>query len=207
MIASIRGLLSQVSPRSGQSGAVVDVGGVGYQIFLLARSVGELPPVGEEVRFSTSMVVREDALQLYGFLDSSERDLFERLTSVSGIGPRMALALLDTLKPPELVQAILQGNTRALALAPGVGQKTAERLAIELRGQLSKWRSESTEHISVGARASSKVYEEVELALLALGYTPSEVVAALNAVASQLTGQQQTQVWLRTAIGWLAEQG
>lgn len=207
MIASIRGILSQVAPRSGQSWVVVDVGGVGYQVFLVSRSVGELPPVGEEVRFATSMVVREDAMQLYGFLDSSERDLFERLTSVSGIGPRMALALLDTLRPPELVQAILQGNTRALALTPGVGQKTAERLAIELRGQLSKWRSESSELVSVGARASSKVYEEVELALLALGYTPGEVVSALNAVASQLTGQQQTQVWLRTAIGWLAEQG
>jgi Holliday junction DNA helicase RuvA len=190
----------------GQSWAVVDVGGVGYQVYTPSRTVGFLPPIGEEVKLFTSLVVREDALQLYGFLEGAERDLFERLISVNGIGPRMALALLDTLKPPELVQAILQGNTRALALAPGVGQKTAERLAIELRNQLAKWRTESGELAAAGARAPSKVYEEVEMALLALGYTPGEVAAALNAVAPQLAGQAQTQAWLRTAIAWLAEQ-
>lgn len=125
---------------------------------------------------------------------------------MSGIGPRMGLALLETLAPTELVQAILQGNTRALALAPGVGTKTAQRLALELRSRLSKWREESGMS-AVGARASSRVYEEVELALLALGFAPGEVVRALDAVAPAMAGEEQTEAWLRAAIAWLSEQG
>lgn len=207
MIAFVRGPVVQTGPRSGSTWVVIEVGGVGLQVFTHTRTLAELPTGGAEAKLFTYLLVREDALQLFGFLEASERELFERLLSVSGVGPRMALALLDKLRPPELVQAILQSNTRVLALAPGVGQKTAERLALELRTQLGKWRAESPELAGVGARANSKVLEEVEMALLALGYTPTEVAAALNAVAPGLAGQQQTELWLRAAIGWLAEQG
>jgi holliday junction DNA helicase RuvA len=205
MIAFVRGLLAQVGPRTGSCWAIVDVGGVGYQVWTHSRTTSALPPLGEEVKIFTHMIVREDATQLFGFLDLSERELFGKLIGVSGIGPRMGLALLDTLKPPELVQAILQGNSRVLALAPGVGTKTAERLALELRSQLAKWRGE-TELAVAGTRGHSKVTEDVELALLALGYTPNEVASALNAIAPQLVNQNQTDVWLRSAIAWLAEQ-
>ncbi|MBW4697779.1 MAG: Holliday junction branch migration protein RuvA [Aphanocapsa lilacina HA4352-LM1] len=206
MITFVRGMLAEVGPRSGQSWATVDVGGVGYRVWTHARTVGKLPRIGEEVKLFTLMIVREDAMQLFGFLESGERELFGQLVSVSGIGPRMGLALLETLAPTELVQAILQGNTRALALAPGVGTKTAQRLALELRSRLSKWREESGMS-AVGARASSRVYEEVELALLALGFAPGEVVRALDAVAPAMAGEEQTEAWLRAAIAWLSEQG
>ncbi|MBC8120388.1 MAG: Holliday junction branch migration protein RuvA [Gemmatimonadaceae bacterium] len=207
MITFVRGLLVEVGPRSGQTWATVDVQGVGYKVWTHARTIAKLPLVGQEVKLFTNLVVREDDMQLYGFADPSERELFSHLLAVSGVGPRLALGLLETLQPPELVQAVLQKNVRALALAPGVGLKTAERLALELRSRLQKWREESGVLSAPGARASSKVYEEVELALLALGYSSTEVAQALNAVAPELADRQETEVWLRAAIGWLSEQG
>ncbi len=203
MITFVRGVLVEVGPRAGQTWATVDVGGVGYKVWTHARTIGKLPRIGEEVKLFTEQVVREDASLLYGFLEPSERDLFSQLTSVTGIGPRMGLGLLETMPPTELVQAILQGNTRALALAPGVGAKTAQRLALELKSKLQKWREESG-LATIGARASVRVYEEVELALLALGFTPAEVVRALDAVAPGLADDEQTESWLRSAIAWLS---
>ncbi|AGY56319.1 Holliday junction branch migration protein RuvA [Gloeobacter kilaueensis] len=205
MISFLRGQLVEVGPRSGQSWATLEVGGVGYRVWIHARTVRQLPRIGEEVKLFTAFIVREDAMQLFGFLEASERELFDQLISVSGIGPRMGLALLETLAPTELVQAILQGNTRALALAPGIGAKTAQRLALELRTRLSKWREEAG-IAAVGAKADTRIYAEVEMALLALGFAPNETVKALDAIAPALAEEQQTEVWLRSAISWLSEE-
>lgn len=129
------------------------------------------------------------------------------LTSVSGIGPQMALALLDTLGDRELVQAIISGNTRLLAKAPGVGSKTAERVVLELKTKLQDWQTQvGMVSVPTGGPVAS-VHEEVEITLSALGYTQAEILKALQAVARHTTASKSSdpEIWVREAIAWLSQ--
>ena len=146
-----------------------------------------------------------NSLVLFGFGSRAERDVFRLLTSVSGIGPQMGMALLDTLGINELIQSVVNGNARVLTRTPGGGNKTAERIILELKTKLSDWR----QHSGIVAPTSgpvSAVQEDVEMMLVALGYTNSEISKALVAVgnSSTLNKSDNTEDWIREAIAWLS---
>ena len=185
----------------------LDVQGIGYDIQITASAAGKLPPVGEEAQVFTHLIVREDQMVLFGFLSLAERELFRQLISVSGIGTQVGLALLNSLGIQDLVKAIVSGNTRVLSLTPGVGTKTAERLALELKTKLADGRlAQVGRTSSVGNVLSTALQEEIEMTLLALGYTPTEISNALNAIAGLpiLAKTQDIEAWIKEAIAWLS---
>jgi Holliday junction DNA helicase RuvA len=139
MIAFLTGHLVAVELGE-RSSLTLEVQGIGYRIQAPARFLKQLPPIGEPVRVFTHLLVRETELVLYGFGSAAERDLFAELIKVPGVGPALGLALLNTFALPELVQAVVTENARLLSLAPGVGHKTAQRLALELKSKLAHWR-------------------------------------------------------------------
>ena len=184
---------------------ILEVNQIGYELQILPRLTQSLHP-GEEVQVFTHQQLREDQIVLYGFDTSTERDLFRQLVSVSGIGAQLAIALLDTLELPDLVQAIVGGNTRVLAKTPGVGAKTAERIALELKNKLAQWRQDAglTESVPMGVMPA--IQEEVEMTLLALGYTGQEVIQSLQVVSKDANMSKNTNAedWIREAISWLS---
>ncbi|MBW4550142.1 MAG: Holliday junction branch migration protein RuvA [Aphanocapsa sp. GSE-SYN-MK-11-07L] len=184
----------------------LDVNQVGYDLLIPARTVAELPPPGEMIQIFTHLQVREDQMVLFGFASAAERDLFRQLVSVSGVGPQMALALIDTLGLQDLIQAIVSGNIRMLARTPGVGNKTAERLALELKTKMAQWRQDSGLVTLPTAGPVATIQEDVEMTLLALGYSTSEVMQALQAVgqSTALTKTGDPEAWIREAIAWLS---
>jgi len=168
---------------------IVEAAGVGYKVFVPRQ------PEADEVKLHTHHVVREDAQQLYGFETREELALFEMLISVNGVGPRAALALLSVSRPADLAAAIAAGDSSALARAPGVGKKTAERLVLELRGKVASVRD--------GALPSTPIVEdEAAAALMALGYSASEASAALRGVpaASSASTEERVRAALRKAV-------
>jgi holliday junction DNA helicase RuvA len=203
MIAFVQGLLISASTRESQQWVVVDVQGVGYQVWTHGRALAQLPNLGSPLKMHTVLVPREDSMTLYGFLEEQERELFTLLTSVSGVGPRLALALLDTLGAMELVQAVVRENFRALALTPGVGSKTAQRITLELKSKMEKFRQEAGLGVASGVSVQPQVYEEAQMALLALGFSPKEVAQALQEVSGQNPGSAAEE-WIRASIAWLS---
>lgn len=202
MIAFLEGKLAGVE--SGERSALVlNVQGIGYRIKVPQRLLKTLPAADAILQIYTHLVVRETEMLLYGFASAAERDLFVELIKVSGVGPALGLALLNTLSLAELVQAILSNNTRVLTLTPGVGSKTAQRLALELRTKLAHWRQDSPELGSPIGGPPQAIQEDVEMALLALGYRPQEIAQALQMVARQ-TQATTTEDWLRAAIAHLS---
>ncbi len=206
MIGYIRGILadSQKLP-NGRVIVTVEASGVGYDMQINPRALSELPATGERVQVFTHLQSREDLQVLFGFSSRAERDVFRLLTSVSGIGPQMGMALLDTLGLNELIQSVVSGNTRVLSRTPGVGNKTAERIILELKTKLSEWRQHSGIVAPTGGPVSA-VQEDVEMMLMALGYTNSEIGKALAAVGSStaLSKNDDTEAWIREAISWLS---
>ncbi|MBD2150335.1 Holliday junction branch migration protein RuvA [Pseudanabaena sp. FACHB-1277] len=185
----------------------LDVQGVGYDLQITASTANKLPPVGTDVQIFTHLLVREDQMTLFGFLSLAERELFRQLINVSGIGTQVGLALLNSLGIQDLVKAIVSGNTRVLSLTPGVGTKTAERLALELKTKLADGRlAQVGETRSVNSLISNALQEELEMTLLALGYSPLEISNALNAIASLpiLAKTQNIELWIKEAIAWLS---
>ncbi|HEY9630339.1 MAG TPA: Holliday junction branch migration protein RuvA [Coleofasciculaceae cyanobacterium] len=184
----------------------LEVNQIGYDLQITPRHLQQLPAIGDSVQVFTHMQTREDQTVLFGFGSMAERDLFRQLISVSGIGPQMAMALIDTLGLPDLVQAIVAGNTRLLSRTPGVGAKTAERIALELKSKLSEWRMQSGLTLTPNATPVSAIQEDVEMTLLALGYTNSEITQALQAVGQKtaLAKTAHAEDWIREAIAWLS---
>lgn len=184
---------------------VLEVNQIGYELQIPPRLVQQLPGVGESTQVFTHMQVKEDQMVLYGFASAAERDLFRRLISVSGIGAALAIALLDTLSLPELVQAIVTSNTRVLTKTPGVGAKTAERIALELKTKLAEWRNFSKLDTKVSNKPAPGILEDVEMTLLALGYSSGEVAQAIQAISADVEVAKSTKAedWIRSAIAWL----
>jgi Holliday junction DNA helicase RuvA len=149
----------------------LDVGGVGYEVAMAPRALAELPPVGEEIVLHTHLHVREDQMALYGFATPDERDLFRVLLGASGVGPKGALAILSTLPPTRLRQAVLTEDTATLVTVPGIGQRTAQRLIIDLRARLDL---PDGEVVGTGTDLA-----EVREALEGLGYQAAEIRHAL----------------------------
>lgn len=178
MIGSVSGMLVETFP----DGALVDVNGVGYRVFAPASVLARLPGAGEKVRLHTHLHVREDALTLFGFTSAEERDLFEVLIGVNGIGPKGALAVLSVYAPDGLRRAILGEDLDALTLIPGVGKKTASRMILELREKLGAGDADLAP--VAGSPAIRQALGEVRAALLQLGYSTTEAREAIERVAT-----------------------
>ena len=180
MIGRIAGKLLEKNPPQ----ILVDVGGVGYEIDVPMSTFYNLPATGESVALVTHLVVREDAHLLFGFLTHEERTLFRQLLKISGIGARMALAVLSGLSVAELAQAVLLQETGRLVKIPGIGKKTAERLLLELKGKLPVGGSSAAKVGAGGtaANASHDAMSDILNALLALGYSEREALAATKSL-------------------------
>jgi Holliday junction DNA helicase RuvA len=184
MIAFVRGRVASVLPEA----AVVEVGGVGLLIACTPQTLAQLR-VGHEAHLPTSMVVREDALTLYGFADDDERAVFDVLQTVSGIGPRIALGALATLRPDELRRAIGADDLARLTQIPGVGRKGAQRMALELKDRLGPLQSAAGVDITDGATTSylgGHWREQVHTALTGLGWSTRDADTAVERVAEEL---------------------
>lgn len=208
MISYLKGTVAGIQKSGGNRVILtLEVNFCGYDLQIPARLADQLPASGEPVQVFTHLQIREEQPMLYGFGSLAQRDLFRHLISVSGIGASSAIALLDTLELPDLVQAIVTGNTQLLIQAPGVGGKTAERISLELKKKLAEWRNTT----GLAATASTTplspaVLEEVQMTLLALGYTASEVSQALQSVSQNagLSKNANTEDWIRQAIAYLS---
>ena len=186
---------------------ILEVNQIGYEVQIckgLAASLSDKSS-DEQVQIFTHLQVRSEQPVLYGFASAAERDLFRQLVTVSGIGAQLAIALLETLGLADLVQAIVTGNLKQLAKTPGVGSKTAERISLELRNKLAEWRTLADLPIGSSAALASELQEDVEITLLALGYTIEEVGQALQALSQEprLQKSQDAETWIKEAIAWL----
>lgn len=157
---------------------LIDVSGVGYEVFAPMSTFYHLPGVDEEVQLLTHMVVREDAQLLYGFLQERERELFRALIKVSGIGPKVALSILSGIAPDEFVKCVQCDDAARLTNIPGIGKKTAERLIVELRNTLSQWE----ENNGTQSTAEGGSLQEAISALTALGYKANEAKRAVTRI-------------------------
>ncbi len=176
MIALLRGILLEKHPNQ----AIIETGGVGYDVTIPVSTFTHLPDAGAEVRLRIHTHVREDALALYGFLTQDEKVLFEKLVGVSGIGPKLAVTILSGLAAPDLVQAIRRGEVDRLVRIPGIGKKTAERMVLELRDKLPAPAGEATEAGAAQPAALSAVDQDVLSALLNLGCARPQAEAAVR---------------------------
>jgi Holliday junction DNA helicase RuvA len=173
MIALLRGVLVEKHPNQ----AIVDAGGVGYDVTIPVSTFTHLPEAGAEVRLRIHTHVREDALALYGFLTQDEKALFEKLIGVSGIGPKLGVTILSGLAAPDLIAAIRRGEVERLVRIPGVGKKTAERMVLELRDKLPAAAGAEAEQ---PASELSTVDQDVLSALLNLGCGRPQAEAAVR---------------------------
>ena len=179
MIAYLRGKLLEKHPNQ----AIVEAGGVGYDVVIPVSTFSGLGEIGSEARLRVYTHVREDALQLFGFLTAEEKTVFERLISVSGIGPKLAITVLSGLATPDLVSAIREGSVERLVRIPGVGKKTAERMVLELREKLDTLPGAAraaTSGSAAPADALNAVEQDVLSALLNLGCQRAAADAAVR---------------------------
>lgn len=187
MLEYIRGKLEQ----STLVKAVVDVGGLGYLVHIPLSVYAKLPQIGAEVTFFISTVIREDSHKLYGFLTQNDRDFFEKLNEVSGIGPKTSLALLGALDSSDLQNALSGGNIALLHKVPGIGKKTAERLIVEMRDKVKHFEKETPISLSTGDKSSDAIQ-----ALIHLGYQPLNAQKAVKKVL----GDNETELSLPELI-------
>jgi Holliday junction DNA helicase RuvA len=181
MIHRLRGTLVEKDTE----GVVLDVGGVGYRASASLTTLRALPSLGEECVIHTRMVVREDAMLLFGFAAREERGAFDALTGVSKVGPKLALAVLSSMSPPEIAEAVARGDVLKFASVPGLGRKSAERLVLELKGKdIAVFAPEPA--IS-GTGGGGGPYMEAREALAGLGYSLEEAEKALNNIPPQET--------------------
>lgn len=160
---------------------MIDVGGVGYAIAVTPRSLSDLPGVGEEAVLHTHLHVREDQLALYGFGSTEERDLFNLLLGISGIGPKVSLAILATLTPDDLRSAVVSDDTSALIAVPGIGKRSAQKLMLELRPKMDV--------LEVATAGTGPIVEARE-ALEGLGYAPDEIRGTLSSLPADLSVEE-----------------
>lgn len=181
MIAQLRGTLVEATP----SVAVLDVSGIGFEVGISGMTAASLPPLGEEARLFTRMRVGNDAVALFGFATPEERTMFDRLVAVSGVGPRLALAVLSKYTVSQVYAIVMAEDLAGMSAVSGVGKKTAQRLVLELKGSLANDRelagapAPAVGRIPV-ARAATSSLEDARAALLSMGFTPQETELALD---------------------------
>ncbi len=192
MIHRLRGTLVEKDTE----GVVLDVGGVGYRASASLTTLRSLPSLGEECVIHTRMVVREDAMLLFGFAAKEERAAFDALTAVSKVGPKLALAVLSSMSPPEIAEAVARGDVLKFASVPGLGRKSAERLVLELKGKdIAVFAPEPA--ISGDSGGGGGPYMEAREALAGLGYSLEEAERALNDIPPQDTVEKYIKEALR----------
>ncbi len=179
MIAQLTGILRDKAAPV----LLLDVNGVGYEVQASLNTFAVLPALGNTLTLLTHFVVREDAQQLFGFASREERQLFRTLIKISGVGPKLALAILSGMETDYFARCIIAKDIAALTRLPGVGKKTAERLVVEMKDRLKEWHNETAvpsagEALSHGV-AQSRILADAETALVALGYKPIEASKAL----------------------------
>jgi holliday junction DNA helicase RuvA len=196
MIAFLRGRVFDKQPNR----VIVDVQGVGYDVVVPLSTFYEIGDEGAEVSLRVHTHVREDALQLYGFLTELERQLFERLIGISGIGPKLAVAVLSGMEARELLGAVQRGDVARLTGIPGVGKKTSERIVLELKDRLTHLSAALVEQQVAETPAGDRLHDDLVSALLNLGYHRPHAEKAVDAAlasASDLTFEQALKAALR----------
>ncbi len=183
MIAFLRGVLAS----AGTDYIVLDVNGIGYKAYVPASMLYKLPAIGESLMVHTYLHVREDVMQLYGFNEEEDLELFEILLQVSGIGPKGALAILSAFPAASLKQAVISEQVNVLTQIPGIGKKTAQRMIIELKDKLAKM-SMGSETVKAPELAQNRDVDEAVQALISLGYAAPEAKKAVNKVTSNDSG-------------------
>lgn len=199
MISYIRGELVAIE----EDKAIIDVQGVGYGIFMPGHALNQLPHIGSEVKLHTYLNVREDAMQLFGFLTSDDLHVYKLVIGVSGIGPKGGLAILSTLSPNDLRFAVASSDAKAISAAPGIGKKTAEKLIIELKDKLSIEDTlpsgDSTLEGTASVGMSNENKTEAAQALVALGYDMTSSMKAVRKV-DDLDGMKSVEDILKEAL-------
>ena len=181
MIAYVKGIIEDIA----EDDVVIDVGGLGYHVRISADTAAKLPGIGEKAKLYTYMNVREDAIQLFGFLSRNDLEIFKKCITVSGIGPKGALAILSVLDADSLRYAIMSGDVKAITKAPGIGARTAERLILELKDKIQIDESIISREIEAsrpGGQADTPQKREAVEALVSLGYGQAEAMKAVNAI-------------------------
>ena len=200
MITYIRGILEGME----EDKVIVDVGGVGYGIYMAGTAMGRLPALGKEVKIHTHLHVKEDLMQLYGFLTRDELRVFRLLIGVSGIGPKGGLGILSALGPDDLRFAVASNDVKAIQAAPGIGKKTAEKLILELKDKFDL--QEAFEQKLAGNQAAAAVrqagepdaFQDAVQALTALGYSGTEALQAVKKV--EITEGMDSEAVLKAAL-------
>jgi Holliday junction DNA helicase RuvA len=203
MIAKLTGILDHIGP----DGAVIDVGGVGYLCFCSSRTLGQLPAPGGPARLLVETHVREDHIHLYGFVDVAERDWFRLLTTVQGVGAKVALAILSAVAPDELTLAIVSQDRTTLARADGVGPKLAARIVNELRDKVGGLALAATNSAAPAASAAvdAGVTGDAVSALVNLGYRRAEAFGAVTVASRRLGDGAKVDALIRAGLQELAQ--
>ncbi len=202
MISYVRGTLAGVE----EDKVIVDVGGVGYGVYMSGQAMGRLPSIGSEVKLHTYLNVKEDAMQLYGFLTRDDLSVFKLLIGVNGIGPKGGLGVLSALSPDDLRFAVLANDVKAICAAPGIGKKTAEKLILELRDKLTL--EDALQHIAsdsdvtAGMEGNGQIQSEAVQALVALGYGSTESLKAVKKVEAD--ENMEVEEVLKLALKYMA---
>lgn len=203
MISYIRGELAAIEEEK----AIVDVGGVGYGVHMSRQALAMLPPVGAEVKLHTYLNVKEDCMQLFGFLTRDDLQVFRLVIGVNGIGPKGGLNILSQLTPDDLRFAVLSNDVKAISAAPGIGKKTAEKLILELKDKLSledvlehSFAPEESSKAGISA-AYGQMQNDAVQALTALGYGSSESLKAVKKV--EITEEMQVEDVLKQALKFM----
>lgn len=210
-IAYLKGTIISITKNlSNRFILLIEVNEIGYEVQITPRLAKELTVSEEKITIFTHLQIQEDRQTFYGFASVTERDLFRQLISVSGIGTQLAIALLDALTVSDLIVAVVSSDIPALTKTPGVGKKTAERIALELKSKLAQWQEVADIKVSLPTSSNQEfpqpaIKEELELTLLALAYTPEEIAQAITAISrdQQLQKNHHIEDWLRSAISWL----
>ncbi|SFB90161.1 Holliday junction DNA helicase subunit RuvA [Marinospirillum celere] len=196
MIGRLQGVLAEKQP----SWVILDVQGVGYEVDLPLSVFAGLPALNEPLTLWIHQVIREDANLLYGFARLEDRQLFRELIKVSGIGPKVALAILSSLESRQLLTVIQEGDLQSLTRVPGIGKKTAERLLVDLKDRLKSWQPQQMAKLELPMDAQQPKTDhraEAEAALIALGYKPTEASRALSGIDPE---GKDTQALIKAAL-------
>ncbi len=193
MIGMLRGTLTERCLPD----ILIEVQGVGYEVQVPLNTLATLGEIGSNVKLYTHFVVREDAQQLYGFIDKTSRSLFRSLIKVNGVGPKLAMAILSSMDVKHFVQAVQQHDSQALVRVPGVGKKTAERLVIEMSDRLKEWETavdmpfELQSADNLPSDVQGQQLQEAESALVSLGYKPAQATKTLNQIKQQANSTEE----------------
>lgn len=202
MIAYLNGIVESVS----ETRLILDVNQIGYQIFISSRDAAEMPGRGEIAKIYTYLHVKEDALQLYGFLSPDDLEVYKLLLTVNGIGPKAALGILSVLTADDLRFAVLSDDVKAISKAPGVGGKTAQKLILELKDKLKLEdafeKKLASSALTGAASVSSDARSEAVQALTALGYSNSDALRAVR--KADITEEMDTETILKLALKQLS---